>query len=350
MDRNDRRKRILAKKFSKKIKRMKNLLEKNKLEEEKKISKEKINCPSIFSISQNFIETLDVLEKIKKHSSVTRKKIILNMANVEKVDADALMYLKYIVYETKEIKKRNCMMTFIAPQNKDIKKFLYDSGFVTQSKYNKNIVAEKLNKKYWDKNNRIESQETENFKIRSGNTILLDEIKNIIDFSIKEIHDKAQIIVKDFLYNTIHELMENTISHAYLDKEKFLHKDWFLFAEKRHNIISFVFLDTGLGIPKTVAQKKIDGIYREFYSITSESDILLSTLKGEERTRTKEVNRGKGLPYIYQLSEKEIIKNLRIISNKACFNLNKNIDVKKHLQGTFLYWEIDINKYKKEVV
>lgn len=240
-------------------------------------------------------------------------------------------------------------MTFIAPQNKDIKKFLYDSGFVTQSKYNKNIVAEKLNKKYWDKNNRIESQETENFKIRSGNTILLDEIKNIIDFSIKEIHDKAQITVKDFLYNTIHELMENTISHAYLDKEKFIHKDWFLFAEKRHNIISFVFLDSGLGIPKTVAQKKIDGIYREFHSITSESDILLSTLKGEERTRTKEVNRGKGLPYIYQLSENEIIKNLRIISNKACFNLNKNIDVKKHLQGTFLYWEIDINKYKKEV-
>lgn len=349
MNKNDKRKRILAKKFSKKIKRTKNLLKKNKLEEDKIFSKEKINCPNIFSISQNFIETLDILEKIKKHSTATRKKIILNMKNVEKVDADALMYLKYIVYETKEIKKRNCIMSFIPPQKKDIKKFLYDSGFVTQSKCNKNIVAEKLDKKYWDKNDCIESQETENFKIRSGNTILLDEIKNIINFSIKEIPDKAKIILKDFLYNTIHELMENTISHAYLDKEKFLHKDWFLFAEKRHNIISFVFLDTGLGIPKTVTQKKIDDFYRNFYSITSESDILLSTLKGEERTRTKEVNRGKGLPYIYELFKKGTIKNLRIISNKACFNLNKDIDVKKHLQGTFFYWEIDINKYKKEV-
>ena len=60
------------------------------------------------------------------------------------------------------------------------------------------------------------------------------------------------------------------------------------------------------------------------------------------------MNRGKGLPYVYSLFKKECIQNLRIISNKACFNLNNNIDVEKHLQGTFFYWEINLNDYKIE--
>ena len=343
------KKNIILRKFSKKNKRKKNLLIKFKTNSKDVLLEKYIKCPKIFSISNNFTNTLTVLEKIRNHSMVTRKKILLDMENVEKVDADALMYLKYIVYEAREIKKRNCIMSFIAPKNKEIKNFLYNSGFVVNYKNNKKEpVDRKLNRKYWEIIDEYKlSQETENFKIRSGNKIIITEIKNIVDFSIKNISDSSKILLKNSLYTMIHELMENTVSHAYLDKQKFIHKDWLLFAEKRENIISFIFLDTGLGIPKTVIKKEIDKLLTTI-SKSSESNILFSTLKGEYRTRTKEINRGKGLPYIYNLFINNYIKNLRIISNKACFNLNNNEDVERHLQGTFFYWEIDLNNYKIE--
>lgn len=343
------KKNIILRKFSKKNKRKKNLLIKFKTNSKDVLLEKYIKCPKIFSISNNFTNTLTVLEKIRNHSMVTRKKILLDMVNVEKVDADALMYLKYIVYEAREIKKRNCIMSFIAPKNKEIKNFLYNSGFVVNYKNNKKEpVDRKLNRKYWETIDEYKlSQETENFKIRSGNKIIITEIKNIVDFSIKNISDSSKILLKNSLYTMIHELMENTVSHAYLDKQKFVHKDWLLFAEKRENVISFIFLDTGLGIPKTVIKKEIDKLLTTI-SKSSESNILFSTLKGEYRTRTKEINRGKGLPYIYNLFINNYIKNLRIISNKACFNLNNNEDVERHLQGTFFYWEIDLNNYKIE--
>ena len=345
------KKNIDSKKFLKKIKRKKNLSKKKKNGSRDVLLEKSIECPEVFSISENFIKTLAVLEKIRNHSMVTRKKILLNMKNVEKVDADALMYLKYIVYEAREIKKRNCIMAFIGPKDTKIRNFLYDSGFVINYKNNKkDPVDRKLNRRYWETTDDYKlGQETESFKIRSGNKIIIEEIKNIVDFSVKNVSENSKITLRNSLYTMIHELMENTISHAYLDKQNFIHKDWLLFAEKRDNIISFIFLDTGLGIPRTVVQKNLDKILEVFGSITNESDILLSTLKGEERTRTKEVNRGKGLPYVYSLFKKECIQNLRIISNKACFNLNNNIDVEKHLQGTFFYWEINLNNYKIEI-
>lgn len=343
------KKNINLKKFSKKIKRKKNLLAKFKTGSKDVLLEKHIKCPKIFSISNNFANTLTVLDKIRNHSMVTRKKILLDMTDVEKVDADALMYLKYIVYEAREIRKRNCIMSFIAPKDKEIKNFLYNSGFVVNYKNNKKEpVDRKLNRKYWETIDEYKfSQETENFKIRSGNKIIITEIKNIVDFSIKSLSDNSNFLLKNSLYTMIHELMENTVSHAYLDKQKFVHKDWLLFAEKRENIISFIFLDTGLGIPKTVIKKEID-ILLTTLNKSSESNILVSTLKGEYRTRTKEINRGKGIPYIYNLFINNYIKNLRIISNKACFNLNNNEDVERHLQGTFFYWEIDLNNYKIE--
>jgi len=43
--------------------------------------------------------------------------------------------------------------------------------------------------------------------------------------------------------------------------------------------------------------------------------LIRSALKGEFRTRTKEVFRGRGLPLIKQVSDNNIIDELKIVSN-----------------------------------
>ena len=68
------KKNIDSKKFLKKIKRKKNLSKKKKNGSRDVLLEKSIECPEVFSISENFINTLAVLEKIRNHSMVTRKK------------------------------------------------------------------------------------------------------------------------------------------------------------------------------------------------------------------------------------------------------------------------------------
>ena len=41
------------------------------------------------------------------------------MENVEKVDVDSLIYLKYLVYKIKNTDKKNIQMSFHPPKNKE---------------------------------------------------------------------------------------------------------------------------------------------------------------------------------------------------------------------------------------
>ena len=68
------KKNIDSKKFLKKIKRKKNLSRKIKSGSRDILLEKDIKCPEIFSISENFTSTLAILERIRNHSTVTRKK------------------------------------------------------------------------------------------------------------------------------------------------------------------------------------------------------------------------------------------------------------------------------------
>ncbi|MGL5124075.1 MAG: hypothetical protein ACRC6K_07970 [Fusobacteriaceae bacterium] len=297
------------------------------------IKTQEIIAPKNFSISENLIETLEFFEKIKNHCSESRKKLVVDMKNIENIKIDALMYLKYLVYETKEIKRKNILLSFKAPKNKEHRDFIHSSGFVTYTKGTKFVDSAKKKISYLHQAEMPEFDKNKNFKIKRGSTLEKETIKNIIDF-VREKKNNEKFI---FLYKMISELMENTIFHAYYDNKNIEHNDWYIFAEHNHNIFSFVFLDTGLGIPKTVKKKFHDKI-----TFKSDSDLLLSTLKGEQRSQTQEEFRGKGLPFVFKHFNYKTILNLRIISNHSCYNINENSDIEKELQGTLFYWEIHI--------
>lgn len=257
------------------------------------------------------------------------------MTEIEEVIIDALMYLKYIVYEIKEKQRKNILMYFISPKDKKLKNFINSSGFVTyNSRKNKYLEKAKQKSSFINNKFNIESNK-KNFKIKRSNNIDVEINKNIVDFAF---NGKNRI-----LYNMMSELMENTVLHAYSDKRFLNHKDWYVFSEKDDEKISFVFLDTGLGISRTIKKRVED--YVKFWK--DESELLLSALKGDKRTRTKKLNRGKGLPFLFNLNKDGKIQNLRVISNKACYNLNGSKDISEELNGTFFYWEMirkDVNK------
>lgn len=327
----ERKKRFLKRKFLKKINRKKQKKLKKIRKKAVEINEEKIIAPKIFSISKNSKESIYILNKIKNHCNNSTRKVLLDMSEIEDVEIDVLMYLKYIVYEVQDQKLKNCIMSFIPPKDRSLRNFIYSSGFVKASPKSNFIDRENKKNYFLEKEcqllNRSRDQK---FKIKRGDDVNTSINKEIVDFTKKNIKLKRT----SSLYNMLSELMENTKIHAYTDESNIEHKNWFIFAEKNNDVISYVFLDTGSGIPKTIQKRLFENIW------SKESEMLLSTLEGDDRTRTKKIYRGKGLPFIYKLYNEGEIKNLRIISNKACFNVNKNEDMIDELKGTFFYWEI----------
>ena len=143
------------------------------------------------------------------------------------------------------------------------------------------------------------------------------------------------------------ELMLNTIQHAYNDSYEY-EKKWYIFADNKkskNETITFVFLDTGLGIPTTVSKRICDKMKKIVFD-TIDSNLLISALRGEFRSETKQKHRGKGLSGIYNLAKLKNIKGLKIISNKAYFNDNNLINLEKSFKGTLFYWEMNKEDFK----
>jgi hypothetical protein len=149
----------------------------------------------------------------------------------------------------------------------------------------------------------------------------------------------------DELYEIIIELMTNTVQHAYNDKEILTVNQWYIYVGVNEDILQFVFLDTGEGIPQTVNKKAIEKFGDLFNVNRNDSYYIISALNGEWRSMTEEKYRGKGLPFVLGYSKRDEVCNYTIISGKAVVKIGKEGDVtytdlNNRIFGTLYYWEI----------
>lgn len=280
-------------------------------------------APKHFSIIENEAETVGYFNKIIEavESDVGYSyKIKLDLTNINKVTIEAIMYLLAIA---NNIKKKNHQVTGNYPECDVTRNIFRESGFekFVRSEYrDQYYVNEKM------------------FKISTGSTIDTESGRKLIEFLDKNGVIKGSKISKD-IYRMVIELMGNTNNHAYSIDSPFINK-WYLYAEKRQdNKISLVFLDTGSGIPTTI-RRKISDITRD------DKDLIASAFDGENRTRTRQSNRGLGLPEIKSINRSGSIQNLKIIScNGRVDMMTKSedydkINISKKMIGTLFYWEI----------
>ena len=128
-------------------------------------------------------------------------------------------------------------------------------------------------------------------------------------------------------------------------------KEWYLYVENKDEHLAFVFLDTGSGIPNTVAKKFTEHIL-DYVVRNKDSDYIHSVLRGDFRSATKMSNRGNGLPDIYNHCKEGYIQNLKIISGKGFFAHYGNNDIVRELncdalEGTLFYWEVSKSQFRK---
>ena len=145
-------------------------------------------------------------------------------------------------------------------------------------------------------------------------------------------------------YRVLIESMLNTHNHA-AKPEANLETWWAtVYADKARKRVCFTFVDTGVGIFKSVRLGTLRTLYRAF-GVKTDADILRDMLHGKVESSTRIPYRGKGLPAIYNLSQLGRIKSLVIIANEVYANVSageyRMLPVA--FRGTLLYWETEVD-------
>lgn len=304
-----------------KVQKARNKL-KNKADKNKYI---KLKPPNRFSIIGNSNETIEFFEKVRSAMS-KYEPVFVDMADIEYMTVDALVYYIAVIQKQKALLKAwHVRGTF--PTNKKVLRLMERSGFLNYAETDKKSI--KTDKHF--------------IEIKIGNLADYSVVKDICQFVMNRL--SVSRIDTQRLYGIVFEMMLNTKHHAY-SSFKQNYDNWILFMQffPEKKSIDFIFMDTGYGIPNTVRKNKMETVRKWFsqLSITdfNEGDLVYSALQGAYRTKTKEGYRGKGLPCIYKAYTEGYLRDLNILSNKACINNKQRGNMETEMIGTLFFWKI----------
>ena len=295
--------------------------------------KVEVKAPKIFSLINNPEEVSEFFNEVKSYIVSRQKKkvnVFFNLSEVEEVTIDAIIYLLALIknLQSHGLTKRRFQGNL--PENIKAAEMFAESGFLSFVNSNMPAINTNANK----------------ITIRTGRSNDSNVLKEICEFIISKAG--CSRVNTKFLYVLMAEMMYNTYEHAYDDKS-LTSKNWYIFVECDEKVAKITFADTGLGIPKTMRKN-----FGERLLGIPPDKLVVSALNGEFRSQTKLPYRNNGLPTIKSYVDKEMIRNLYLISNRA-YCLGKyikgqvEIDTKvlqNAIMGTMFYWEVPFSKLR----
>lgn len=287
--------------------------------------------PCSFSLKYNQNEVCHFFSRVLRIVSQPKRdiEVFFDMSNIKVISVDAIIYLLALISNVKHTSVYRVSFRGNVPINAECNEALDQVGFF-------NYVYKQGEKVFQPKREGP-------YIIKTGREVTTSIAKELCSVvNEKTIYDRLQT---KSLYSVIGELMTNSVQHAYEDNEADMVNQWFICVEESIDEIRFVFLDTGTGIPATVAKnwpEKVTGTL-----VGNDEVILQSAFLGDFRTRTKKENRGRGLPSIYHNCLNGIIEEAVILSGYGVCDISSkvenNIQCRKlpvKFAGTLFTWVI----------
>lgn len=286
-------------------------------------------CPKIFNITKNPEEVIGFYNKLIE-AVLDGRRINYDMQDIEELSIDSVLYLLAI---TRRMKRLGVPynLTGSTPRKASCKDLLRTSGFFNFM----NSTTEMVEKSGLC------------VEIESGDFADPEAVKKVCVF----VQEKFALNRRDTmrLYDLVFEMMLNTKEHAY--EGSAADTNWYMFAKfdpDRH-IIDFCFLDTGMGIAKTINKTKLEIASRwlEKYGLNiTDINLLKSAFSGAyKRTRTLRGYRGKGLPKIRKYAKSGVIKNVCIVSNRGLLRLTRAVPLRNEFMGTLYTWTVSSESF-----
>lgn len=324
-------------KISKRLARIR-LKYKNSFWKLEKASKRKLpritfTSPEDFRIYENYEEVakyfdnvfLKLLVETAKKTELQIINIEFDFKNVKTTTTDTVIYLLALMKSFKNSSDKSIRFKGGFPSDPICRKIFTESGFLDHLRADSNDFVEKMYEKSG---------------IKYGNGKYFPE--KFIPLYEKISPDKKH---SRSLSEILVEIVDNSVQHAYSVKNVFKGKEWYFYWTENEKEHSFVVLDTGVGIAKTMKKYfKEKGL--ALFGIEDEAALLKDALTGGFRTRTGEVNRGQGLPKIYKNCKYGNIIDMEIITGSAYCKITKGEDklvIRNHrtnFKGTMYRWKI----------
>jgi len=304
-----------------------------------------VRAPKDFSFLKNPQTVIGFINILKKHFDA-KIKVFVVLKHVTDIDYGSIVVLLAIMIR---FKSQKIAFDGNVPDNQYARSFLESSGFF-----------EGLSRTYTDTDqyqvNNFNSSYYQKWK-KHKNTIHTHARKRVdaeLGLRITQIASET-IWGEKYRYPGVQkillELMQNTNNHA--SEESAGVKHWWLSINhnEEKKMVSFCFVDFGIGVFKSLESKPTGSIFygaldivKKLVNYRNNADFLKLILDGTMHTTvTNKPYRRKGLPGIAETLRRNQISNLFVITNNVFANVSKD---KYHLlnddfEGTFLYWELD---------
>jgi len=283
-----------------------------------------IAAPSNFSLITNPEEVLLFFLRMRSYGK--KHHLWLDFSGVQHITADAVAALIATIHD---VDLARCQMEGSLPSDPNAKEILIESGFfehvltrVPVPKCHRGRIAQR-------KSEKVEPL-TAQALIRLGTREALGRER-----------------VCQAAYGTLIDCMNNTFNHAARTVEavsKRYRETWWatVYADAQRKRVCFTFLDTGVGIFRSLKLRDIRRVYRAV-GIYDDVDIIKDMLLGKVPSTTGLSYRGKGLPSIYRAHQRGTLKALAIIANGVYANVGTGSYkmLRSSFSGTLLYWEIE---------
>ncbi len=288
-----------------------------------------LTAPENFSLLNNVEETLEFFDVVTKYIT-ENKNIYLDIANVKNITTDSILYMLSNIEYCRTLHRR-ANISGNAPSDAKCNEIFLSSGFYKFVYAKDPGIIRSVNKNI--------------YSIESGHHTLVDKAEGVIYFTNKRL-GRELASNSTVTYPILIECMTNTHNHAY--NETFgLYNKWWLMASYDADLsrVHFVFLDNGLGIPKTIRKNFKERVIELFGNLVLKNAVddvglICSALRGEFRTRTGDSYRGKGLQKIYDSMRANSINDPTIISRRGYVNCSSlsGTELNKTFHGTLYSW------------
>ncbi len=292
-----------------------------------------ISAPKNFSFLKNPEETIIFINSLEK-CYLNKEQVYVDIEKIDFLDYSAVTVLVSVMFS---FKARNIKFNGNLPKNLELAKMLIDSEFF---KFLGKTQTERMEYTI-GKENQIFTRANKEVNSELGLIVMQEATMTIWN----------QKRTCKGLQRTLLELMQNTNNHASVNQKG--EKHWWLSVnhDKKNRKVSFIFVDYGVGIFESLKNKPEDNKWFGWFEklkdkllIGGNNEILKMLLEGEmHMSVTGKHFRGKGLPGINQVLEREQISNLSIISNNVTADVknNKYLKLKNQFSGTFVAWELN---------
>ncbi len=279
-----------------------------------------LQVPSKFSFIHNPEAMNEFLQTLRCYARTSN--VLLDLTDVTLITPEAIAALAATI---SPFSMPYTLVRGNLPSDPDAKRILLESGF-----FDRVISTIKLPKGQLGKITKRESKRVEPTTARE-----LIDCGTSQAFGVKKKSHSTRAA-----YTTLIELMGNTHNHA--SKEREGTETWWAtaYGDSTRRRVCYSFLDTGVGIFKSVNLHWIRKTFRQM-GLGENSKLMLDILQGHIESRTGLPYRGKGLPTIYEKSQSGNIKALFIMANDVYAGVSNNdyrtLNVPFH--GTLFYWE-----------